>query len=137
MSYRLTENIAFGPAAIFYGSSKEDRGGMITPAYNGYALGLNGMYYFGSASRSSWYSSAHIYYAEYSSYPHGLREGEVTELDGVLANLAVGYRWRWSRFTMYVGGGAEYRNQTKNSVRLDVSNNRLSLVFQKMVFFHL
>lgn len=122
VSYAVSDKFAFGPSAIFYSSPKGEPGGMIAPAYNGYAAGVNAMYYFGSIMRRTWYSSAHLYYEDFTAYGHGIRNGEFTESTGFKGNAAVGYRWRWSRITMLVGGGAEYRNHSENEVRLEANN---------------
>lgn len=122
-SYRFQENFSFGPSIILYNSPKGDGGGMLTPSYNGYAAGLNGMLYFDSVTKNTWYTSFHAYYEDFSSYGHGSKKGDVTEIHGIKSQAAIGYQWRWSKMTMLTGGGIEYRGHNENQVRVDINNN--------------
>jgi hypothetical protein len=108
VSYRLTDQWATGPAAILYNA--DGPGGMVGPTYSGSAFGWNGNYYFSSAFSNTWYVSAHAYYESYKSYPHAYMGFK--EIDGVKANSAIGYQWKWSRVNVMAGVGAEFRSQT-------------------------
>lgn len=123
VSYRLTENFAFGPAAIFYVSPEGEQGGMLAPGYNGYAAGLNFSYYFNSVQKNTGYLSMHGYYENFSAFGHGTRDGERTEVDGIKVNTAIGYQWKKSRFVLLTGFGVQYQDHQENGIRFDQNGN--------------
>ncbi len=106
VSYRLSENLATGPAVISYNA--RGPGGMFGPTYNGYAIGWNGSYYFSSLLKDTWYISAHAYYESYKSYPRAYLGHYVYE--GGKANTAIGYQWRGAMINIIAGLGLEYRS---------------------------
>lgn len=106
LSYRLSDNWATGPSTILYNA--DGPGGMFGPTYKGYALGWNSNYYFKSVYTNTWYLSGHAYFDTFRSYPHAYLGFK--EMQGMKANTAVGYQWRWSRVTVLAGLGTEFTN---------------------------
>ncbi len=107
VAYRLSDQWSFGPSAILFNA--KGPGSMLAPSYNGYAVGWNGSYHFGSVRKNSWYISAHGYYESYKLYPHAFSGHK--EVTGFSGYSVIGYQWRWSRVNILSGIGPQISYQ--------------------------
>ncbi len=107
ISYRFTEQLAFGPSAVIY-DAPGVQGNMLAPTYKGNAFGLHANYYFNSVMTRGWYSGLHAYQESYRSYPEGYPGYE--DRKGFRGNVTAGYQFKWSQVNLMTGLGMEYRN---------------------------
>lgn len=73
------------------------------------AVGWQVNYYFKSVMKNTWYLSTHLYYDNFTSFPHS--SGARVEKEGARTNMALGYRWRGSYGLNFMAGlGSEHRD---------------------------
>ena len=106
ISYRVSENVATGPAGILCNGS--EMGHMFLPSYRGQAIGWQAYYYFYSILKNTWYLGMRGYQESYSSYPHG--DSGYDKLNGFRSNIALGYQMKHSKVTTLLGLGVDYRD---------------------------
>lgn len=104
-SYRITPHFATGPMIIAYKAGT--KGNMFLPSYNGYAAGWQANYYLNSVSRPGAYTSAHIYYEDYTAYPHDNMDHYHHQ--GMRMNANLGFQFKLSSsFNLLAGAGPEF-----------------------------
>jgi len=106
ISYRFSEQFAFGPSFIRYADSGP-YGNMFTPTYEGTAYGFHGYYYYSSVLKSGWYSGFRGYYENYKSYSHHL--SPPSEVIGYRGRVTTGANFKLNhRVNLMLGLGVEY-----------------------------
>lgn len=134
ISYRLTENFAFGPSLILY--SAGSTASMFTPTYQGTAYGAHAYYYLNPVSSQTTYISVHLYDENYKSYSHG--SNAVDDLDGYKINSAYGLFYRSHSFTamtFHLGLGLEYRNYSSTKTEINTTTQITTITEDTKSYF--
>lgn len=113
VSYRFSPHWAFGPSVVIYNQSDA---GFLHSSRTGYAVGLNGNYYFQPVTRHGLYLGAHMYYDSHQSGLDDRLAVRATESVGFRGDANLGYRLSWKPFTMAFGIGPEYRSYVKRTI---------------------
>ena len=114
--FRFTPHWALGLSTTKFVGSVEGVDSFF-PEYDGFAVGMYSIYYWGLARTETWYLSSHLSYERFNIDARNTSgEIETKEFSGGRGNLILGRQLKWKQISLLLGAGGQFAIHSQNNI---------------------